>query len=166
MDYITIGTMVNTHGLKGEVKIKPQTHFVEERFAKRAHIFLQYENNLLELEIKSVREHKGMLLVCFEGYTDINQVEAWKGSKLFIKEEQLTPLDEDEIYYRDLLDMQVETTSGQELGNVSEIIETGANIVIRVKGEREVLIPYVKTFIKEVHMEDKKLIVELLDGML
>lgn len=166
MEYINIGSIVNTHGLKGEVKVKPQTHFADIRFAKGARMYRKQADEMQELIVRSAREHKGMVLVCFEDFDDINQVEAWKGSALFIKEEQLEKLDEDEIYYRDLMKMQVQSVDKELLGQVVEIIETGANVVIRVQGEKELLVPYVKRFIKEVDMEKKLLTIEVLDGML
>lgn len=166
MEYITVGKIVNTHGLKGELKILPHTHFADERFAAKAILYVLIDGNMQQLIVKTAREHKGMLLVCFEGFDDINQVEHWKNCYLYIEENQQAQLDEDEIYYRELLKMQVETCEGNVLGNVVEILETGANVVIRVKGEKELLIPYVKRFIKEVDKEDNILKVELLDGML
>lgn len=166
MEYIKIGVIVNTHGLKGEVKVKAQTHFADVRFAKGATMYRKLGDELIKLTVRSAREHKGMMLVGFEGYDDINQVEAWKGAQLLIKEEQLEELDEDEIYYRDLMRMQVQSSDGTVLGQVVEIIETGANVVIRIQGEKELLLPYVKRFIKEVDLEAGVLIVELLDGML
>lgn len=84
MEQITIGVLVNTHGLRGEVKIKTMTDFPHIRFEKGALVHLQAEEGLLSLKIKSVREQKGLLLVKFDGYDDINQVEKWKGSLLSI----------------------------------------------------------------------------------
>lgn len=166
MKDVTVGTIVNTHGLKGEVKVKVNTHFVQERFAKKAHIILHSSQGELELIVKSTRFQKEMLLVCFEGYDHINLVEAWKGCRLSVREDQLQELDDDEIYYHELKEMQVYNEDGTLLGKVSEIIETGANVVIRVQGETELLIPYVKAFIKRVDKPNKCLYVTLLEGML
>lgn len=166
MEYITVGYIANTHGLKGELKIKPETHFIDERFAKGAKLYMEIHHEMMEVNVVAMRPQKGMLLVTFEGFTDINQVEQYKGCRLCIRDDQQAPLDTDEIYYRDLKGMKVIQDTGTTLGEVVEIIETGANVVIRVQGEQMLLIPYVKSFIKEVHLQEKELIVHLLDGML
>lgn len=167
MKQIRIGIIVNTHGLKGEVKVKPTTDFPMERYQKGKSVNVQYQQALIQLTIKHVREQKGMLLLVFEGYEDINLVEKWKGSAISIDEEALHPLQEDEIYFYELMDCKVYDREEEYLGTVIEIIETGANAVLRVKKEeQELLIPYVKAFVKEVDKEAKVLTVELLDGML
>lgn len=165
MKQIKIGTLVNTHGLKGEVKVKPLTDFPDIRFAKGNTINVQYKETLIPVTIKNVRDQKGMLLICFEGYGDINQVEAWKGSALSIEEEQLHELEEDEAYFFELMNCEVLDEQQHLLGVVNEVIETGANAVLRVKGEREYLIPYVKAFITEFDRENKKIRVKMVEGL-
>lgn len=166
MEYRTIGFIAGTHGLKGEVKVKVQTHFVKERFAGGAVVTMELEGERKELIVQSARENKGMLIVKFEGVSSIDEVEGWRSARLCVREDQLQELAEDEIYYHDLLHMQVETVDHEVIGEVVEILETGAHVVIRVKGEKECLIPYVKQFIKQTDIPNKKLIVELLEGML
>lgn len=167
MEYYTVGYIANTHGLKGDLKIKVQSDFIEERFAKDAVLYLELEENQYqELVVAQARLQKGMVVVRFKGYDDINQVEIWKGKRLVIDQEHRSPLSEDEIYYQDLLKMQVQDENGKQLGEVCEILETGAHAIIRVKGEKEILIPYVKAFIKEVRLDERVLIVHILDGML
>ena len=89
MKQIKIGVLVNTHGLKGEVKVKPMTDFVDIRFQKGNTINIQYNDTIIPVTIKHVREQKDMLLVTFDGYDDINKVEAMKGSVLSIDETSL-----------------------------------------------------------------------------
>lgn len=167
MEPLVIGVIVNTHGLRGELKIKPLTHFIAERFAKKQTVYMKENNQEKSLVVQNVRENKGMLLVSFEGYSNINDVEAWKGNTLYIHEDDLHELEEDEIYFFELRDCKVESLEGETLGVVSEIIETGANVVIRVKNEagKEILIPYVKAFIKEVDKENKLIKVQMMDGL-
>lgn len=165
MKQIKIGALVNTHGLKGEVKVKPLTDFPDIRFAKGNTINVQYKDTLIPVKIKNVRDQKGMLLICFEGYNDINQVEAWKGSALSVKEEQLHELEEDEAYFFELMNCEVVDEQKHLLGIVSEVIETGANAVLRVNGDREYLIPYVKAFVTDFDRENKKISVKLVEGL-
>ena len=99
-------------------------------------------------------------------YDDINQVEKWKGARLCIHEDQLTPLSDDEIYYHDLMQMHVYDPNQAFLGEVVELIETGAQLVLRIRGESEWLLPYTKAFVKDVDILQKRLIVEPIEGML
>lgn len=165
MKQIKIGVLVNTHGLKGEVKVKPMTDFVDIRFQKGNTINIQYNDTIIPVTIKHVREQKDMLLVTFDGYDDINKVEAMKGSVLSIDETSLHELEEDEAYYFELQDCEVYDTNQNHIGTVCEVIETGANAVLRVSGEKEYLIPYVKAFITEFDAKEKRIIVNMVEGL-
>lgn len=166
MKYITVGYIANTHGLRGEVKIKPQSDFIEDRFAKGSCLLLQDQETYKELYVSKAYVQKGMVIAKFEGYDRIEEVEVWKGMRLVIAKDHLPELDEDEIYYHDLMGLQVFDDVGNALGEVVEIVETGAHEIIRVKGEKEILIPYTKPFILDVYLRERKLIVKLLEGML
>lgn len=166
MKYRTIGYVANTHGIKGELKIKPQTHFINERFAKENKVYLEFDNRYLPLTIAYAREKHPMIIAKFKEYDDINQVEKWKGARLCIHEDQLTPLSDDEIYYHDLMQMHVYDPNQAFLGEVVELIETGAQLVLRIRGESEWLLPYTKAFVKDVDILQKRLIVEPIEGML
>lgn len=165
MEYRTIGLIVGTHGIKGEIKVLIRTDFVAERFAPDKIVYLDYQGVMQKYRIERARPHKGTLLVKLYGVDDINAVEAWHGSRLCIGEDQLLPLDEDEIYYHDLLHMQVETVNHEPLGEVVELLEGGKHLILRVRGEREKLIPYVKAFIVSVDHKQRMLTVNLLEGM-
>ena len=115
--------------------------------------------------VESTRMHKGLLLVKFSEIHNLNEVESWRSLRLCVSEEQLHCLDEDEIYVHDLMGMQVESMDHEYLGEVVELLESGAHLILRVQGEKQFLIPYVKAFIKSVDVGNKKLGVELLEGM-
>lgn len=166
MKYITVGYVANTHGLRGEVKIKLHTDFIEERFAKGAILLLEKKTGYEPLEVVSAYVQKGMVVATFASYTNINQVEEWKGMRLVVEKEQLPELESNEIYFHDLMHMEVVDEQGKTLGEVVEIIETGAHEIIRVRGEKELLIPYVQTFIIEANVKEHRLVVHLLEGML
>lgn len=165
MAYRTIGMVIGTHGIKGEIKVKARTDFVEERFAPGKKVYTELNGQMQEWHIERARPHKGVLLVKLAEINDINDVETWRGTRLCIDSDQLQPLDDDEIYYHDLLHMQVETSDHQPLGEVAELLEGGKQLILRVRGDREVLIPYVKAFILQVDQEQRRLIVNLLEGM-
>ncbi|MCR0568021.1 ribosome maturation factor RimM [[Clostridium] innocuum] len=166
MKEINIGMLVNTHGLRGEMKVKVLTDFPELRFHKGAVVHLQLAQEQLDLKVQHVHESKGQLLVKFEGYDDINQVEGWKGSMLTIREEELQELNEYEAYFHELQDAVVYDMEGVQLGTVSEIIETGANAILRVKTkDKDILIPFVRAFVKEFDRKSKVMKVELMEGL-
>ncbi len=93
----------------------------------------------------------------FKDYDDINQVEAWKGSTLTISEQDLHELDEDEAYYHEMMDASVYDMDNNFIGKVIEVIETGANAVLRVQTKNaNILIPFVRTFVKEFDRKEKR----------
>lgn len=166
MEYRTIGYVAGTHGIKGEILVKIQTDFVEERFAAGKQVLLEKAGTMHPYTIAGARPHKGMLLVKLQEVQNLSEVEGWRSCRLCVGEDQLHALDEDEIYYHDLMHMKVEDMNHRDLGEVVEIIESGAHVIIRVSGEKEILIPYVKAFIKKVNLQDHVLTVELIEGML
>ncbi len=167
MEFIKIGVLVNTHGLKGEVKIKPMTDFPEQRFQKKATIYVSYQNEMIEVRIKSVREHKGMLLVVFEGYEDINLVEQWKTSTLYISKQQLHTLEEDEAYFFELKGCIVKDEAGEELGSVVEVLDTPAHAILRVqKDDISFLVPYVQAFITSFDKDKQEIVIHKMEGLI
>lgn len=158
---------MNTHGLRGEVKVKSTSDFAQLRFQQGNIVDLQFEQTLLPLTIQYVKENKGLLIVKFKDYDDINEVEGWKGSVLSVKEDELPVLEEDEAYFFELKDSEVFDEEGNELGCVIDVIDTAANAILRVKGkEQEFLVPYVKAFIISFDKEAKKIVIRMMDGLL
>ncbi len=165
MDYRTIGYVAGTHGIKGEIKVKLYTDFVDERFAIGNTVYLEHNGKMNPYTVAQAHMHKGFLLVKFAEIGNLNEVVEWRSLRLCVSSEQLGKLDKDEIYLHDLMNMEVETLNHEPLGRVVELLDSGAHYILRVQGEREILIPYVKAFIKEVDMDTKRLMVELLEGM-
>ena len=95
MERVIIGQIVNTHGIKGELKVKSSTDFVEERFEKNAHVYIDDHGQMIDMKVLSHRFHKGHILVTFQGYQDINRVEKYKGCFLYA-DKDLELLDDDE----------------------------------------------------------------------
>ena len=98
MEYRTIGMVIGTHGIKGEIKVKARTDFVEERFAPGKKVYTELNGQMQEWHIERARPHKGVLLVKLAEINDINDVETWRGTRLCIDSDQLQPMDADEIY--------------------------------------------------------------------
>ncbi|SFB20242.1 16S rRNA processing protein RimM [Lentibacillus halodurans] len=167
-EMFNVGKIVNTHGVKGEVKVHRITDF-DDRFEKGNRLILQKENGQeLELEIDGHRIHKGFDLVHFKDYDNINDVEHFKGRYLTISKHQLTELDENEFYYHEIIGSHVYLTNGEYIGAIKEILAPGANdvwVVQREKG-KDVLVPYIEDVVKQVDVSAEKVVIEPMEGLL
>lgn len=163
-----VGKIVNTHGIRGELKVHRISDF-EERFEVGESLFLVMENkDPIEMEIASHRTHKGFDLITFKGFENINDVEHFKGSYLKIEENQLTDLEEDEYYYHEIVGCEVITVDNETLGIIKEILSPGANdvwVVQREKG-KDLLIPFIHDVVQEIDIESKKVVIEPIEGLL
>ncbi|WP_128894265.1 ribosome maturation factor RimM [Longirhabdus pacifica] len=165
-----VGKIVNTHGVRGDVKVIAKTDFPEERFAKGAKLWLHHDalDTPLEVTISSTRVHKHMYILHLEQFNNINDVEKYKGGMLKVTSDQLLELDEDEYYFHQIVGCEVLTDEGELLGVVKEILTPGANDVWVVKREqgKDLLVPYIDDVVLDVDMDQKKITVSLLEGLL
>ena len=170
MNWYNVGKIVNTHGIRGEVRVISQTDFPEDRYeiGSKLGIFAPGEKKPTVVIIKTARKHKNFMLLSFENYPNINDVEKFKGSMLKVNENYLEELEEDEFYYHEIIGCDVFDTEGNEIGQVKEIFETGANDVWTIKGVdgKEHYIPVIYEVIKEVDVEAKRVTIELMEGLL
>lgn len=165
-NYFVIGNIVNTQGIKGEVRVMPTVDDVS-RFELLEHIFIDRKGNIKEYEIENVRFHKQFVLLKLKGVDDMTTAETLKGTVIKITEDMAIPCEEDEYYIRDLYDMEVVTVEGEKLGIITDVIFTGANDVYAVKNEegKEILIPAIKECIIKVDVENNAMTVKLLEGL-
>lgn len=164
MDIIKVGTIVNTHALKGELKVYSVSDFNKMRFKKGNELYISYRKQYEKVTVQSYREQKGMVFVSFVGLNDINMVEKYKNCDLYVDREDIEDLDTDEVYYHDLMNCEVYDEENNLLGNVEDILETGANAVLRVN--KSILIPFVDAFIKDVDIENKRIVIHKMEGLL
>lgn len=162
-----VGKIVNTHGIKGEVKVVPITDFPEERFKVGNKLTVEGATNV-EVTITSVRVHKGLTMLTFEGYTDINQVLPFKGHDLSVADADLQELEEGEYYYKDLIGLTVIDQDDQTLGTVSEILAPGANDVwvIPRPGKKDILLPFLKSVVLDIDLTNKVAHVDVPGGLI
>lgn len=168
--WLTVGRLVNTHGIRGEVKVLPSTDFPGERFAPGSRLTLHAPDSsaALEVEVASAREHKGTYLVSFKGFDNINQVLPYKGWTVKVPASHRVPLGEGEYYFHDIIGCAVVTEEGEELGRISEILRPGANdvwVVERPQG-RPVLIPYIRDVVLDVDVAAKRVTIHLMEGLI
>lgn len=166
MKKIKIGQIVRPFGLKGEVKVKLFTDFPELRFVVGTSLFLTSLKGDIDVVIASFRMHQGFALVSFEGKPSIDDIEGYRNCELLIDEQRIEH-GEDEVYFYDLIDCKVVDEHNVLLGMISEVIDSPAHAIIRVKREgKDLLIPYVDAFIIDEDMNEKKITVRLIEGML
>ena len=168
MEFLHVGKIVNTHALQGEVKVVSNSDFKEERFKKGSQLFIEFNGEYIEVIVATHREHKGADLLKFKHLNSINDVEKYKGCDLLVSAENLDDLDENEFYYFEIIGCTVKATTGEEIGEITEILETGANDVwvVKRKGQKDALIPYIEDVVKSVDVEAKEVIIEVLEGLL
>jgi len=166
-DMLRIGVISSTHGIRGEVKVYPTTDYPEQ-FKDLDLIYLDTGADLLEMEPERVRYFKNMIILKFKGIDNINDIEQYKGRDLFITREQAIPLEEGEYFITDLIGCKVITDEGIELGELVDVLETGANDVFTVKQPdgKEVLLPYIDECVLAVDVENKQVTVHIMDGLL
>lgn len=171
-----VGTILGFHALAGEVKVKPSTNSPDMLLDLKT-VRIEYEKGMRPegdpetmLRIRSIRLDKRMLVLAFKGYNDRNAVEAMEGAKLYCKESELLPLEEEEFWVSDLVGMEVVTTDGAVVGTIVSIISTG-NDILEIKPTRgpegkTILIPFVKDIVPTVDMKAKRIQVVAIEGLL
>lgn len=166
MDYIKVGWITNTHGIKGELKIHPLTDDIN-RFDDLKKVYIG--NNKVAAEIERVKYIKGWVILKFKEFNNINEVLQYKGDYIYIDERDRVELPEDHFFIFDIIDCSVYTTKGEKIGLVVDVLQYASNDVYVVKdhnNEKEYLIPAVKEFVVEVDVEDKKIIIDPIEGMI
>lgn len=165
--FFNVGKIVNTHGIRGELKVLPLTDFPEERFAKGSKLVIETGEGQLPVTVESARLHKNMYVVRLNDFTNINEVEKYKGTMLKVSSEYQTELSEDEFYFHQIVGCEVVTDEGETLGTIKEILTPGANDVWVVKANngKEILLPYIDDVILHVDVVNQKVTVHLMEGL-
>lgn len=160
MKLMKIGKIVNTFGIKGELKVLSDSDFVEERFKVNNTLYLADATPLI---ISGFRFHNNNILIKINNHDDINAVEKYKNQDIFIDQTELQPLEEG--YYLFQLEALKVYVDNEFIGDVIEVLKP-AQTVLRVKTfDREILIPFVDEFILDVDLDNKRIDVKLIEGM-
>jgi 16S rRNA processing protein RimM len=169
MEYIEIGKIVNTHGLKGELKIESWSSFDDERYEKGNTVYLNIDNKYVPFIVASYRKHKGYPLVTFKGYEDINLVEKYKTKIVYIDKDERGELEEDEFYTDELIGLDVFDDENKNIGKVISVEFTNGaqdNLRVCTKDNKEFLVPYVDEFILDVNLDEGYIQIHVMDGLL
>lgn len=171
VEWFNVGRIVNTHGIRGEVRVLSTTDFEEERFAvgNRLAAFKKDDKKPTWVTIESARRHKNFILLTFDGMDNINMVEPFKEGLLKVTKDQMTDdlLQENEFFFHEIIGCGVFSEEGEKIGVVSDILQTGANDVWVVKGaKKEHYIPYIEDIVKKINVDDKRIVIHVMDGLL
>lgn len=163
-EFLVVGRVVRPHGVRGALLVEPVSRIIDS-LEPGNRIFIGEQDTPFELS--SIRYHQKRLMVALDGVDDRNQAEELRGQEIKIRFSQAAPLDEDEYYYWQIIGLQVELESGESLGKVVEIIETGANdvYIVRNNEDKEILLPAIASVILNVDLEAEKILVRLMPGL-
>lgn len=168
--YIRIARIVNTFGIRGDIKVIADTDFPEERFQIGARLLIIRDDQLeAEVTVKSSRLHKGTYIIGFEEYDNVNQVEVFKNAWLAIPREEQDVLPEGDYYFHQIIGLDVYTTDHLHLGKIKDILSLGSNdvwVVQRPQAKlKEALIPYIEDIVKEINLDEHRVTIELMEGL-
>ena len=163
---LEIGQIVNTFGIKGMVKVKPFTDDIR-RFDELKTVYVEKNSTKTEYEIEEVKYHKDMVLIKFKGIDKVEQAEMLRNSYLTVSRDSVEKLEEGRYYIVDLLGLEVYTDEQVLLGTLEDIFNTGSNdiYVVKDKKGKQILLPAIQDVIKQIDIENKKIIVHLLPGL-
>lgn len=171
-----VGKIVNTHGIKGELKVVPSTDFADIRFAKGSRLIMtdEHSNERIPVEVTSGRQQKNVFLLKLNDWDDINVVQKYKGWSLKIAETDLSELEPGEYYHHQIIGCQVVTEEGENLGHIREILSPGANdvwVVERIQASpggknKPLLIPYIDDVVIHVDIQQQVITIRLMEGLL
>ncbi|MEJ8553625.1 ribosome maturation factor RimM [Tepidibacter sp. Z1-5] len=166
IEYFNIGQIVKVQGLKGDMRVYPLTDY-KERFEEIDWVYIS-DDTKTKYEIEKVRYKGNVVILKIKGIDSINDAEKLVKKYLKIPRENARELEEDEYFISDLIGIKAYTVDGEYVGVLDEVLQTGANDVYLIKNDenKEILIPAIKKFVPELSIEDKKMIIDPIEGML
>ncbi|MBQ2800752.1 MAG: ribosome maturation factor RimM [Lachnospiraceae bacterium] len=166
-ELLQVGAITSTHGIRGEVKVFPTTDDVN-RFKKLKEVVLDTGKEQITLEIQGVKFFKQFVILKFKGIDNINDIEKYKRCPLYVTRENAVKLEKDEYFIADIVGSVVEDEDGNVLGTLKDVIVTGANDVYVVENEegKELLFPAIKECVLNVDVEQAKITVHIMPGLL
>ena len=167
--YIKIGQITKPFGLKGDLKVYSYTDFIDERFKRNNTVLIKYNNEYIEMIVESYKIHKGLINVKFKEFNDINQVEKYSGCDIVIERSNLHKLDKGEYYTFQLENLEVYDTDNNYLGILVKV-EPGVTHnnfrVINKETNSSFLVPNIPVFINNIDIDNNKVIINLMDGLI
>ena len=165
-EYFEVGQIVNTHGLKGYVKVVPFTDDIQ-RFEELKSVLIAFKKELIECKIQDVKYVKNMVSLKLVGIDDINEAEKYKGCYLKISRKNAKKLEKNTYFIADLIGLKVYDEKEQLVGILEDIFPTGSNdvYVVRTDEGKQILLPAISQVIKSIDIEQEKIIVDISQGV-
>ncbi len=164
MERILVGKIVNTHGIKGDLKVYPYTDNIK-RFSKLKRIYIGEEE--LAVQIESVKYHKEMALIKLKEFNNINDVLFLKNKLVYIDGVDKVKLLKDNYFIDDLIGCEVFDLEGNSIGHIKDVLQNSSNDIYIIEDKnKEYLIPAVKEFIKDININKKKIVIDPIEGMI
>lgn len=166
-EWILVGTLFRTHGIRGEVKVYPLTD-TPERFLDLNDVVIEDASGQRHnARIDRVRFQQDRLILHFAGKDRIEEIEPFVKGHILIHRSQAVPLAEGRYYHADIIGLSVVTEAGETLGSIEEILETGSNDVYVVRrGKKEVLVPAIEEVVRKIDLEQGTMVIHVLEGLL
>lgn len=166
-DFVQIGHAIRPHGVTGLLRIVSYAQS-RETFLKAGSVFIgKASEELEERKVASIRGHGSLYLLKLSGADSVEKAEEFRGAEIFIRKEVLTEKEEGEFFHFELLGLGVYLDTGQYLGVLKRIFQTGSNDVYVVKGQgKEYLIPAIYQVIKEVNLSEERMVISPMKGLL
>ena len=169
MKLVSIGKIINVRGLKGELKVKSLTDFSSLRYKKGNELYIENEDTMEKYiyKVDGYSKSGDFDYVHFLEIKTIEEAQKFKNCYIKIAVDKLQPLKENQFYFYQLIGLEVLSSENKLVGKVSEIMNNGAHHIIRVKTQKgkDILIPFVEVFINKVDLENKKIIINKMEGL-
>lgn len=164
---LQVGAILDTHGLRGEVKVFPTTDDAHRYDTLREVELCTKDGAYIHLKVEHVRYSKNLVIVKFKGYDHINDIEQYKKCNLYVTREHAVALAENEYFVADLIGLTAKSDEGELLGEVTDVLSTGANDVYVIKDAagHELLVPAIRDCVHEINTREGYMVLHLLQGL-
>lgn len=165
MNYLEAGKIVNTHGLRGEVKIVPWTDS-PETFEDIEYVYIKNKTGEIRLDISGLKYQKNNIIVKFKQIDSIEEAEKFKNKTVYVEREMLGELPEGVYYIADLIGLTAVTPEGEEVGTLVDVFNTGSNDIYDIKreGKKNLLLPHIDDVIT-VELENERIVIRIPEGL-
>ena len=166
LEYLSIGQIINTHGLRGAVKVYPLTDDIS-RFEKLKEVYVEENDGIVKYKMESVKFLSSTVSVKLKGVDSEEAANKLRGSYIKVDRKSAVKLPKDTYFICDLIDLEVYDEKGLLLGTVKDVLQTGSNDVYVIQSSgKDILIPALKDIVKKIDLENKKILVEMPEGLI
>lgn len=166
-EYLKVGQIINTHGVKGEVKIYPLTDDIN-RFKKLKYVFRKFDDKYIKVDVEGIKYVKQFPILKLANIDSMNDAEKLKNEYIYVDRENAVKLPEDAYFIADLIGLMVFTDDNKYLGKLTDVFSTGSNDVYEITDDnrKKYYIPAIKDVIKIIDLNEGKMIINVIEGLL